>query len=127
MTFLQATAEMPSLTTVIDGFAAIAALYLIRLILSLDKKVTSLMVAWFGDPNSSVPNGAYRKLNTVAQRLEEHANAFETHREADREEREAGQRLATARNSAIQVNLTQIDNRLGAVEEHLTERRKKTR
>lgn len=82
MTLAQAAVEVGkeiTLNTVIDGFAAVAALYLIRLVLKMDKAVDSLVIAWFGDPKSTSPNGAKRKLEEVSRQLHTHSDAFREH------------------------------------------------
>lgn len=73
------TLDVPIVATVIEGFAAFMALYLIRLVLRNDKKTDKLLIAWFGDPDSKIPNGGYRKLGEVADSVARSGEDFRVH------------------------------------------------
>lgn len=76
-----AATQAISLSTVIESFAAVCALYLINLVLKLNKNMTSLMIALFGDPNvpASERTGALKKINDLSDAADAHATAFDAH------------------------------------------------
>ena len=128
MSLLQAASasvEGINLNTVIDAFAGVVALFVLRATMESRDKIRSIWTALYGEKEASVPNGAIRKLAAMDKKLGDHASAFDLHVQGDESWRREARELAMHRNTELQKQLTKIDDRLESVEQKLPERRTK--
>lgn len=114
MTFAQAvaTSSEVGVNTIIDAFAGIVALFILRAVLDSRDKVRSIWTALYGEHDARTPNGLVRKVTSMATKLDEHGAAFEAHVRSDEQWRTEARDLANKRNGELQVRLGQIDDKL---------------
>ncbi len=129
MTFAQLVASAAAsseltLNTVIDGFAAIVSLFVLRTVMDSRDKVRAIWTALYGEKDAEPKNGALRKLAAMDQKLSAHTTAFDSHVQGDESWRHEARELAMQRNMELQKQLTKIDTRLESVEDKLPERRR---
>ena len=102
----------PIVTGALVTGGGIVILWFANRVLKLMTMMQTVMTALFGDAPPAVPNGVIRKLNTVSEALGQHVRMFDVRVREEEEWKAEARRLTMQQNTALQLRLTQIEDRL---------------
>lgn len=94
--------------------AGVVMLWFAQKVLWLVKQMQSLMIAFFGDPNNPLPNGAIRKLREIDEKVGQHGHAFARHCEAEEAWQKGIGDSLNAQNNRFHERFNKIEDRLAS-------------
>lgn len=105
-----------TLNTIIDAFAGLAILYVLKVVMATKDKTEKIGIALYGDPDSKEPNGVVRDIKRMTTASEAHSAAFAAHVADENLWRTEARDIAIRRNNDLQGTLSGIGMRLDEIE-----------
>ena len=115
--------HMPSLDIIISAFAAIAILFVLRAVIESRDTVREIKSSLYGTPHADEKTGLLHDGRMMKHELTALAQELAAHIVKGDEWRREAARLSCKRNDELQVQNTEVSNRLTDIEERLPQKK----